>query len=555
MTENTNSELPDLTTRLDAIFQAVNRSDAPGAVVGVTQHGRVLYRKGFGLSSVEHGTANTPATRMRIASISKQFTCLAVLLLVEEGKLDLDSDVHALIPELPKLEGYPTLRQLMAHAGGMHDISDLGFIARGVVDPGPNYVLRGLAHQTGINFAPGQGQLYCNTGYHLLSFAIERASGKPFEVFMKERVFTPLGMLDTDSIPSDFQIVPGLATMHQAMPDGSWRRGFSPGEEGKGEGAMVSTVGDLLAWLAHLRAPAKTVGTDATWRTMLEPARLANGTVTDYACGVIVKRYRGVETIQHGGSLLGLLTQLVTVPSHGLDIAVLANCDRVNPVELANQVIEAVIGEAALEPKPKTATSTDLKHLAGTRYESESGWFIGFDDLGGLLGFSFFNSPPFPGLEEHGDTLSLGGGGAGPFVFRKADLAADAQGEAPRKLTLTDAGYPVHLTKVAMPPPSTLEVGRTLVGRYAVADLDASARVEIEAGDVLALHIDTPQGARSATLEVLAPRVFGMLVRDALYPARYTLRIDDRASSRSGRHGMTLQTGRSRNIRFEPVDG
>src|ERR1700712_1498519 len=104
---------------LDDVFQAVNRSDAPGVVVGVALHGKPVYRKAFGLASIEHGVANTPWTRMRIGSTSKHFTCLAALLLVEDGKLDLDAGVRTWLPELPEMTEEPTLRQFMTHTSGL----------------------------------------------------------------------------------------------------------------------------------------------------------------------------------------------------------------------------------------------------------------------------------------------------------------------------------------------------------------------------------------------------------------------------------------------------
>ena len=112
----------------DAVFESVNRSDTPGVVVGVAQHGNLLYRRGFGLASIEHGVINTPSTRMRIGSTSKHFTCLAALLLQEEGKLDIDASVRVYIPELPMLKGEPSLRQLMTHSSGYRCFLDLGFL-------------------------------------------------------------------------------------------------------------------------------------------------------------------------------------------------------------------------------------------------------------------------------------------------------------------------------------------------------------------------------------------------------------------------------------------
>ena len=125
MTTATSSENADAIAALDTLFQRWNRSDAPGAIVGVAHRGVPIYRRGFGLASIEHGTANTPRTRMRIGSTSKHFASLAALLLAEDGKLDVDAPLRTYLPELSGIAGTPTLRQLMQHSGGLRDTYDL----------------------------------------------------------------------------------------------------------------------------------------------------------------------------------------------------------------------------------------------------------------------------------------------------------------------------------------------------------------------------------------------------------------------------------------------
>src|SRR5215469_7324495 len=145
-----------VTQQLDALFAPWNRTDEPGLVVGVVKDGALIYRRGFGMASLETGAANTPTTRMRIGSISKHFTCLLALLLAEEGKLDLDAPVRAYIPELAGPGGDPTLRQLMQHRGGSRCYLDLGFIGHGLSMPPLGWPLKAQARQKSRNFAPGE---------------------------------------------------------------------------------------------------------------------------------------------------------------------------------------------------------------------------------------------------------------------------------------------------------------------------------------------------------------------------------------------------------------
>lgn len=195
---------------VDALFAPFGRTDAPGCVVGIALGGRVVYRKAFGLASVQHGVANTPRTRMRIGSTSKHFTCLAALLLAEEGKLDLDAPASVALPDLtlPTLRGMPTLRQFMHHTSGWRCALDLAMLGNGMALMPTGWMPAAAARQQGVNFAPGTGQIYNNVGYHLLSMAIDRAAGMPLEAFLRERVFVPLGMDDTEGIPSDHTVTP-----------------------------------------------------------------------------------------------------------------------------------------------------------------------------------------------------------------------------------------------------------------------------------------------------------------------------------------------------------
>ena len=199
-----NPEAPkSLAEQLDALFSPWNRNDAPGLTVGVAKDGEVLYRRGFGMASLETAVANTPRTRMRIGSTSKHFTALAALLLAEEGKLDLDAPIRTYLPELTGPGGDPSVRLLLQHRGGSRCYLDIGLLCRGLATPPRGTALATQARQSGRNFAPGEAMIYNNGGYHLVSIAIERVGQAPFEDQLKQRLFDPVGLTDTASIPTD----------------------------------------------------------------------------------------------------------------------------------------------------------------------------------------------------------------------------------------------------------------------------------------------------------------------------------------------------------------
>lgn len=541
----------DPVAAIDGLFATVNRSDAPGLVVGVARHGRAIYRRGFGLASLEHGVANTAWTRMRVGSTSKHFTCLAVLLLAEDGKLEVDASVRRYLPELPVLLGEPSLRQLMNHTGGYRCYLDTGFLAEGMAIKPKGVALAVQLRQGDVNFAPGEKMMYCNSGYHLLSLVIERVGGMPFEQFLKERIFLPLGMLDTASVPSDFEIHPGLATLHVPLPPeqgGGWRRGVFPTEEVRGEGAMVSTIDDMLGWLAHLRSPAKTVGSASSWQQMLSRARLNNGTELPYALGLMVHPYRGVEVVHHAGGVVGGTCQMITVPAHGLDIVMMTNGALIDPVATAFQIIDTVLGEALLtEPPVAKAASEPFKPMLGTRYHAAgSGLVLAFEEgPGSTLGLRFLNNKPVP-LKENGELLRIGveDMAVGPLSVRAAGLARG--GEAPAALDVSEGGHVERFERLPATPPGVSELAPTLPGRYRSPDLAAEACFRLD-GERLLLDVAGSYGRHTLELEAFSSEVLGWQVSGT--PLCGILNLERGADGRV--KAFRIDTLRTRQMRFE----
>jgi D-aminopeptidase len=544
------SRLVTIGAALDELFRPCNRSDAPGLVVGVARDGRVLYRRAFGLASVELGVANTPRTRMRIGSTSKHFTSLAALLLAEEGKLDLDAGVRRYVPELPALEGEATLRQLMTHTGGHRCYLDLSFLSDGIAIKPAGSALASLVRQGSANFPPGERMIYCNSGYHLLSLAIERAAGVPFERVLAERIFEPLGMRDTESVPSDFVMRPGVAALHVALPDGSYRRGIFPSEEIRGEGGIVSTVDDMLLWLAHLRG-AKRVGSEASWGQLLTPGRLNNGTPLPYSLGLIRENYRGVEIIHHAGSVVGGSAQMLTAPSYGLDVVIVTNGTTANPVELAYSVVDVVLGDTALGRRATPPATGAYQALVGRRYYGPKfDTVIEFADLEGKLGLSLFNQVARP-LRLRGDGLWLDVAdiAMGPVVVRTGPLAATQA--APGQLSSREGGHEEMLELLPDQAPPVADLAPALSGTYLAPDLAARAAV-IAAGDVLLLQLVGTSGSLTVKLVPYSADVLGFEVPGGLLPFRGVVCVERTGALVTG---LRLSTARTRRLRLQRASG
>jgi D-aminopeptidase len=527
-----------VTEQLDALFAPWNRNDEPGLVVGVAQDGAVVYRRGFGMASLETAAANTPATRMRIGSASKHFTCLLALLLAEEGKLDLDQPIRTYIPELSGPGGDPSLRELMRHRGGSRCYLDIGFIGHGVSVPPVGRALAIQARQRGRNFEPGSAMLYNNGGYHLVSIAIERVGGAPFESQLKQRLFDVIGMPDTASIPSDHAITPGIATMH--LPSrGGWRRGLFPSDEVRGEGAMVSTVDDMLRWMAHLRSRDR-FGAAATWAALTALPRYADGSLGVYALGLLVDQYRGLPIVHHSGGVSGGTAQMLTFPEDGLDVILIANGARAGDVSrLAEQVADILLADR-LGPETPTIPADEFKSALGDYWSPESRMTYSLVDEGGVLKLAIAKSPGgMPLVRADDGRLISPGGGIGEITIKAGDEALEIR-FGPETLTYQ---------RLVEGPGDAAAFATAAVGQYRSEDADTVATIAQD-GEALTFSLSDGYGRVDAPLSALSPTVGFSKPKGPMTFSRVTLSLD----LEDGRAvGFWVNTPRTRHLLFRRV--
>ena len=191
---------PQLTDRIDSLFSQWDKTSTPGCAVGVVRNDSLIFSKGYGMANLNDDIPITPNTVFHVASMSKQFTAAAILLLAQQGKLSLDDDVHKYIPELPDFDERITLRHLMHHTSGLRDQwALLGLVgwrySQDLITD--DDVMSVLIHQKALNFKPGEKYLYSNTGFTLLALVVKRVSGLSLREFTTKNIFEPLGMSDT----------------------------------------------------------------------------------------------------------------------------------------------------------------------------------------------------------------------------------------------------------------------------------------------------------------------------------------------------------------------
>lgn len=375
--------------KVDEIFSAVDQCRFPGVAVALAIDGAPVYRRGFGLANMELPVLLGPSMRMRIGSTTKHFTALAYMLLCEEGRAGLDDPIGKYVPEMHAVGRDVTMRQLMGHTSGIRDAMAVSMMMDGPFRPTSDKEL--LAYYEwldDVDFAPGASWSYNNGGYILLTAAIERITGETLDDILRKRIFEPVGMYDTMLRRRDTDFVPNSATLHFRTPDGRFTRDYM-GLEISGAGGIVSTMDDMLRWLRHMDAPV--VGSAETWRLMREPHRLANGSFTVYGLGLVANAYRGVATISHGGGVVAGNSQMIKVPSAGLDISIASNRADVSAADLANKIIDLCV--EGLEPLPATNA---LEKRSGVFLSKRSGRVLELLVHGDAQLMALDGAPPLP---------------------------------------------------------------------------------------------------------------------------------------------------------------
>src|SRR5215467_12592491 len=300
----------------------------PGHAVGVYRGGALVAHAAVGWAVIEHDVPVGAGTIFDIASASKQFTAACLLLVQRDGMLSLDEDVRRHLPGL-LLPVPVTLRQCLSHTSGLREYYSLCELA-GVPVAGMDEarLMRLLAGQTGLNFPPGTGWSYSNSGFVLAAAALRRVSGRSLAEFAADRVFGPLGMRATRFRDDLTLPVPGLATGYTPAPEGGWRRADIT-EETVGDGGVVTSVSDLAGWQRFM---------------------LTGGRRLPYALGLEITTAGGRRLYMHSGYIDGFRSALAYLIDDGMGVAVLANRDDTFPAEIAVRIAERLAGADAPAP-------------------------------------------------------------------------------------------------------------------------------------------------------------------------------------------------------------
>lgn len=517
--------------KVDQIFAVYNNAGSPGCSLGVIRNGDFVYRKAYGLGSLELGVPLTSESVFYMGSVSKQFTAAAVVLAAEQGFLSLDDDVRKYIPELPDYGHAITLRQMLHHTSGLRDFLDLIYLSgRDAMDfNSPHEILMTIGRQKGLNNTPGAEFIYSNTNYFLLGIVVQRATKKSFAEFAAQNIFQPLGMSHTLFYDERTLVVPGRVSAYDPGAHAKFLVDWSTTYAIVGGGGLLSTVDDLFRWDRNFYANA--LGKRTLTKELQTRGVLNDGKQISYALGLDMGNYRGLPIVEHDGALFGYRTSLLRFPKQRFTVICLCNLSSAVPANLSRMVADLYLadylkpGASALNPADN-GNLPDPSMFAGKYLDPRTRMIYSFTAVnsnlmawGGVL--RRISAEQFYDLESN------------VITFEKVNGAMKA------RLVIEGETY-FSGTRVEEPHLTAMELA-ACAGRFHSEELDATYDFSVEQG-ALTLRI----GNNPKTLNAIAPDEFEVSDLGAIV----VFHRDDRKKLR----GLTLFSQSARGIEFERIN-
>lgn len=333
--------------QIEGLFAGLEARGAPGAAVLVLADAKPLFQRGYGVTDLRSARPVNERTNFRLASVTKQFTAMAVMLLVHDGKLRYDTRLSEVFPDFPDYGKGITVRNLLNHTSGLPDYEDLmGDKYSPQVQIQDAEVLDLLKRATATKFTPGSRWEYSNSGYVLLGEIVTRVSGMPFAAFLRARIFIPLKMNGTVAYQKGKTEVRNRAFGHTFVR-GTWRETDQSATSATlGDGGVYSSLTDLAAWNRGLRNHTLLSASEmSAWQI---PVQVPDGSVIEpdgspaaYGFGWFVNAYRGHARLWHYGESVGFRTAIQRFPAGNLTIIILCNRSDMNPTALALKIADA----------------------------------------------------------------------------------------------------------------------------------------------------------------------------------------------------------------------
>jgi len=329
---------PEKIKSLDSLYRSTFQASDPGAIILVAQDGRPVFKKAYGMANLENNVLLNTDHKMGIGSISKQFAAVSILLLQQEGKLNIKDDIRKYLPAYNTYGKIITIENILSHTSGIPSYTEMNGFDTIVNKTISNFQLVKFFEKQPLLFEPGTNWSYSNSGYVLAALIVEKITGKPFNDFLQQRIFRPLLMTETSLGSSEF-ILPGKSGEYSGpTPKGrikmetqyNWYWAY-------GAGQIISTVDDMLKWDDALYRPGflRSDLVSLAHKSFI----LKNGEDAHYGTGWAISTFKTKRMVQHGGSIGGYRAQGMRIPEDHLYILILSNTASTNASLAANKTL------------------------------------------------------------------------------------------------------------------------------------------------------------------------------------------------------------------------
>jgi len=360
----------NIESKVDEYINAQMKLSKFSGSVLIAQEGKILVSKGYGMANLELDVPNTPQTKFRLGSVTKQFTAMAIMQLQEKGLLNVNDPIRKYIPDYPNGDKI-TIQHLLTHTSGIPNLTDFPEFEKKKMLSLPIDSTIAMFKSRSLEFAPGDSFKYSNSGYILLSYIIEKTSGKPYEVFVQENIFTPLNMTNTGYDHNE-TILKNRASGYTINDRGLVNAPYVDMTIPTGAGGLYSTTEDLYLWDQALYT--EKLVSRISLEKMFTPFK------GGYAYGWFVDEKLARKRVHHGGGIEGFVTNITRYLDDQVCIIVLANFDHAPVGTIGKDLAAIVFGEEYEIPQEHVAVEIDPRILDDYvgEYELEPGFVITF---------------------------------------------------------------------------------------------------------------------------------------------------------------------------------
>ncbi|NER14708.1 serine hydrolase [Leptobacterium flavescens] len=359
-----------LEEKIDRLLQEKYKTDGPGATALVAKNGKVIYSKAFGMADLELNVPMKPEHIFEIGSITKQFTAVSVLMLVEQGKLNLDDEITVFIPDYPTHGKRITVHHLLTHTSGIKSYTSMPVLREIATKDLTPMELIDVFKDEPMDFDPGEAYRYNNSGYILLGYIIEKLSGESYANFIQKNIFDKAGM-NSSYYANHFKLIKGRASGYMRSNE-YINANYISFSIPYAAGSLMSNTNDLLKWQQAINN--NTFVKEETIKKAFTNYTLNNGEPIYYGYGWAINEINGSPSREHGGGIFGFTTQGIYIPGQDVYVAVLTNCSCNSPGDVTTKIAALAIGKPFPEPENIISLSeSQLKKWLGKyKFEDEA---------------------------------------------------------------------------------------------------------------------------------------------------------------------------------------